>query len=78
MKRTKIGDVYAIKLMNGYKLYQWAYTIPRKGKFMRVFDGLFDNIPNNIEDLVNNPHSYIIEFDAPRAYRVGLAQLAGN
>ena len=78
MKRAKLGDVYCIKVPNGYKLYQWAYNVPRKGHYIRVFAGLYDSIPVDIEQIVALPHSYIISFYASRAYRIGLAQLLGN
>lgn len=78
MKRAKIGDVYAIKVPNGYKIYQWAYSIPRKGDYIRVFDGLHESIPNNLSEIVVGPHSYIISFDTKRAYRIGLAQMLDN
>ena len=78
MKRARLGDVYYIKVPNGNKLYQWAYSIPRKGDFIRVFDGLYSSIPDNLLDIVAGSHSYIISFDTKRAYRVGLAQLLGN
>lgn len=78
MRRAKLGDVYCIKLSNGYKLFQWAYRIPRRGDYIRVFDGLYDTIPEDIEDIVKGPHSYIVCFFASRAYRIGLAQFIAN
>lgn len=78
MKRARLGDVYCIKVPNGYKLYQWAYKIPRKGDYIRVFDGLYSTIPEDIESIVASLHSYIIYFNASRAYRIGLAHLLGN
>lgn len=78
MKRAKIGDVYSIRVPNGYKLYQWAYSIPRKGDYIRVFDGLHSAIPDNLFQIVAGPHSYIVSFDTKRVYRIGLAQMLGN
>lgn len=78
MRRIKIGDVFFIKLTNGYKLFQWAYDIPKKGQFLRVFPGLFDFVPDNIEDLVDEEHSYIIAARIRRLYRIGLAQFLVN
>lgn len=78
MKRARIGDVYYVKVPNGYKLYQWAYYIPRKGDYIRVFDGLYATIPENLSEIVAGPHSYIISFDTKRAYRIGLARMLGN
>lgn len=78
MKKAKLGDVFSIKVPNGFKLFQWAYSIPQKGDYIRVFDGLFQSIPNDIDAIVCSPHSYIISFYVSRAYRIGLAQNLGN
>lgn len=78
MKRARIGDVYAVKVPNGYKLYQWAYKVPYWGDFIRVFDGLFEVVPKNIAEIVAGPHSYILPFYASKAYRVGLARMIDN
>lgn len=78
MKRAKIGDVYAIKVPNGYKLYQWAYSVPREGDYIRVFDGLYSSVPENLPEITAGPHSYIISFETKRAYRIGLARVLGN
>ena len=78
MKRPKLGDVYYVKVPNGYKLFQWAYSIPRKGDYIRVFDGLYENIPEDIADIVAGPHSYILPFNLKRLYRLGMSQLLAN
>ena len=78
MRQSKIGDVYSIKLPNGYKLFQRAYDIPRQGRFIRVFDGLYETIPDNIAEIIAGPHSYIIDFYASRAYRIGLVHFVEN
>ena len=80
MRRAKIGDVYYMKVINGYKIYQWAYRVPRRGDYIRVFDGLYSELPDKkyIEELVKTEHSYIINFNAGRAYRTELAYLIDN
>ena len=78
MRRIKIGDVFFIKVTNGYKLFQWAYDIPQRGQFLRVFSGLFDTVPNNIENLVDGEHSYIIAARIRRLYRLGLVEFLAN
>ncbi len=78
MRRGKIGDVYAVKVPNGYKLYQFAYKIPKWGDYIRVFHGLYDTIPTNIAEIANGPHDYIIGFFSSRLYRIGLAQFLEN
>ncbi len=78
MRRGKIGDVYAVKVPNGYKLYQFAYKIPKWGDYIRVFPGLYDALPENIAEIANGPHDYIIGFFSNRLYRIGLAQFLEN
>ena len=78
MRRSKIGDVYSVKLPNGYKLLQRAYVVPRVGDFVRVFKGLYKEIPENIQDIVSGPHEYLISFHSSRAYRIGLFELVCN
>ena len=78
MRRAKLGDVYYIKLLNGYKIYQWAYIHHRRGEYIRVFDGLYQNIPDNIDEIVSGPHSYVLAFDTKRSYSLGLSVLIGN
>ena len=78
MKRAKLGDVYYVKLPNGYKIYQWAYDIPKKGTYCRVFDGLYDSVPDNIAEIVAGPHSYVLDFPTKRSYSLGLSVPLGN
>lgn len=78
MRRAKLGDVYVIHVPNGYKIFQWAYQIPQLGKYIRVFDGLYDSVPNNVTEIVLGEHSYIIGFDVSKVYRIGLAQFVDN
>ena len=46
MRRAKLGDVFAVKVPNGYKIVQWAYRIEKFGNYIRVFDGLYDTLPD--------------------------------
>lgn len=78
MRRVKIGDVYYIKVPNGYKIFQYAYDIPRKGRYIRVFDGLYQEIPKNLSDIVHSQHSYIISLYITKACRIGLAVFLDN
>lgn len=78
MRRIKIGDVFYVKVTNGYKLFQWAYDIPNRGQFIRVFPGLCNSIPDNIKEIVNEDHSYIIAARIRRLYKIGLAVFLGN
>lgn len=78
MKRLKLGDVFAVKVPNGYKLYQWAYNIPKHGEYIRVLKGLYNEIPSDIDRIVKEQHNFVINFNFRRAYRIGLSQLLGT
>lgn len=78
MPRAKIGDAYAVKVPRGYKIIQWAYHMERYGSFIRVFDGLYEAIPENIAEIVAGEHSYVTDLFVGRAYRIGLLQWLGN
>lgn len=78
MKRIKLGDVFAFKTEKGIKIIQWAYSPPKYGDFIRVFDNLYNKIPKNIDDIVNGSHSYIIGTDPKRLYKKEIIQLIGN
>ena len=75
MTRTKIGDVYAFKTERGYRIIQWGYFIEKRGNFVRVFPNFYNEIPQNIEDIVFKECSYIIQFAISKMYRKGLLQL---
>lgn len=78
MRRAKVGDLYCMKVPNGYKLYQWAYHIPKFGQYIRVFPGLYHEIPSDVEEIAASKHSYIVGFAAGKAYRLGLSEHLGN
>ena len=78
MKRAKLGDVYYVKVSKGYKIFQWAYSIPKKGDYIRVFEGLYTDVPSEIEEIVQGPHSYIIPCYTKKMYQVGISKLIGN
>ena len=75
MKRTKIGDVYAFKTERGYRIIQWAYTIEKRGDFVRVFPNFYQEIPSNVEDIVSSDCAYIMGFYISKMYRKGLLEL---
>ena len=78
MRQAKLGDVYAVKVPNGYKIIQWAYHIQKYGRFIRVFEDLYDTYPKNIAEIVNAEHSYVTDLYVGRAYRIGLLEFLGN
>lgn len=78
MRRAKIGDLYCMKVPNGYKIYQFAYKHPNGCSYIRVFPHLYDKIPNDLKEIAESEHSYIIGFAAGKAYRNNLAEFLGN
>lgn len=67
-----------MELPNGYKLFQFAYRIPKRGTFIRVFDGMYKTIPNNVFDIIDGPHSFIIDAPINQFCRIGLINFIGN
>jgi len=78
MKKAQLGDVYAFRTERGYRIIHWAYYKEKHGKFVRIFPGFFDEIPNNIDEIINGECAYIICFDAPKAYKKGIFILLKN
>lgn len=78
MRRPKLGDLYSVKVPNGYKIIQWAYRIEKYGDFIRVFDGLHASVPENLSDIAAGPHSYITSLHVSKASRIGLLDWLGN
>ena len=74
MKRTQVGDVYAFKTERGYRIIQWGYFIEKQGNFVRVFPDFYAEIPPNIEAIVSNECSYIIQFAISKFYRKGMLE----
>ncbi len=72
MKQAKIGDVYAFKTEKGYRIIQWGYSIEKYGNFVRVFPDFYAEIPTNIETIVSENCSYIIQFAITKFYRKGM------
>ena len=75
MKRTKLGDVYALKTERGYRIIQWAYHIEKYGNFVRVFPNFYQDIPSDIEAVLFTEHSYILPFAISKLYKTGLLEL---
>ena len=75
MKRTMVGDVYALKTERGYRILQWAYFIEKEGKFVRVFPNFYQEIPTNIDQIVSGECSYMLHFDISKMYRKGILEL---
>ena len=75
MKRTQVGDVYAFKTERGYRIIQWGYFIEKCGKFARIFPGFYKEIPSDVESIVSNECSYIIQFYNTNFYKKGMLEL---
>ena len=78
MKREKLGDVYAFKTDRGYRIMQWAYNIEKRGKYIKVFDGFFDQAPDNLDEIVRGDCLYMLPFPIQKLYKKGIVELWGN
>jgi hypothetical protein len=78
MKRSQLGDVFAFKTDRGYRIMHWVYRIEKMGYFVKVFPGFYNEIPENIEEIIEGEYSYMINADARRLYNKGIFEHIGN
>lgn len=78
MKRLKLGDILAFQTDRGYRIFHWAYNVPKKGKYIRVMPGFYQTIPNNLNDIVSGECAFIIWADINWYYKNGLFILVGH
>lgn len=61
-----LGTVYAIKTSKGYAIGQIADIEERLGLYIcRIFSKLYDNIPTEVEDIVEKKEDYILIVNLP-------------
>lgn len=78
MKRAKLGDVFAFKAERGYRIIQWAYHIPKKGRFLKIFPGFYDEKPSNLIEILNGDCLYIVNFYLPFLLSKNILDFWGN
>ena len=78
MKRLKLGDILAFQTDRGYRIFHWAYNVPKKGKYIRVMPGFYQTIPNNLNEIVSGECAFIIWADINWYYKNGLFVLVGH
>ena len=78
MKRYRVGDVFAFKTANGYRIILWAYTIDKFGDFVRVLPGFYDTIPSDALDIATGTCSFIIQVSIKTMCKKNLLTYIGS
>lgn len=81
MARAKIGDVIEIKTEKGlaYAQYTHNHTAPpRYGQLIRVFDGLHEKQPDNLNVLVRGSILFLTFFPLHSALSRSIFRVVGN
>ncbi|MBQ3258166.1 MAG: hypothetical protein IJA67_12265 [Oscillospiraceae bacterium] len=77
-KRPKLGDVLYTKVPNGYKIYQWVFKDTRWGNLVFVFSGLYNGVPNNVQEIVSAQEGYLMSMPVGKACRIGFSTIIDN
>lgn len=78
MKRIKIGDLFEIKTKNGKAFLQYMYKDAKLGELVRILPGIFKEIPNNLDQVINQEELFYIYFPLNAAYKKNIVQLIDN
>ncbi|WP_299097163.1 hypothetical protein [Winogradskyella sp.] len=75
--RTKIGDVFMIKINKGYGCFQLVSSNKFEGELIKVFYKIYDIEPISIEEIVSNDF-YFVGFPLKYALKRNLVTQIGN
>jgi hypothetical protein len=78
MKRIAIGDVFSINTPKGNAYFQYACKDKNNIEMLRIFPGLFEDIPSDLGELVRKKELFLISFPLAAAYRRELVELVGS
>jgi hypothetical protein len=59
MKKIKIGDLFEISTPKGKAYFQYVFELNGIGSLIRIFDGLFDTVPAELYEIVNNEENFL-------------------
>lgn len=78
MVRLKVGDVFQILTPKGKAYIQYVFNNETIGELIRVFPGLYDNQPINLEEIVTRNEEYFVHFPVKAANKQKLIDKMGN
>lgn len=74
----KIGDVFEIVTPKGKAYIQYVFKNETLGELIRVLQGVYEQRPQNLEEIVNKSEQYFIHFPVKVANKQRIIELSGN
>ena len=78
MARVKIGDMVEIKTTRGFAYAHYTHKHKQYGALLRVFQGLYDAPPSNLEDVVRQKVAFSCFFPLGAAVHRKIVSVVGN
>lgn len=77
-KRVKFGDVIEIVTSKGYAYAQYTHKDSMMGALLRIFKGIYEKKPSNIEQVLNNEIQFSTFFPLQAAVNRKIVEIIAN
>ena len=77
-KRVKFGDVIEIVTSKGYAYAQYTHKDSMMGALLRIFKGIYEKKPSNIEQVLNNEIQFSTFFPLQAAVNRKIVEVVAN
>lgn len=77
MVKFELGDIFEIETSKGKGYFQCVHSDELRGELIKVFNHLFLNKPENIENILFDYDFYYLGFPLESAYRKKIVQKVG-
>jgi len=74
MNKIRIGDLFEISTPKGKAYFQYVFELNGIGSLIRVFDGLFDTVPEKLYEIVNNEEKFFVYFPLKYALKYNVVR----
>ncbi|MCB9045969.1 MAG: hypothetical protein H6550_07500 [Chitinophagales bacterium] len=78
MNKIKPGDVFEINTARGRAYLHYIYMDENLGELIRILPGLYSDMPENIQEIVQMPERYVLYFPLNLAYKKKIVSLVGS
>ena len=77
-KRIKLGDIFEIKTSKGLVYIQYVHKNNLNLEMIKVYDGIFNQGPENLEYLKVGKERFFVHFPLLAAYKQGIVEFVCN
>lgn len=78
MGRIKVGDVFGIATSKGMAYLHYIHEEPKQCELIRVLPGLYEEPPQNLEEIVRMEERFMISFPLKAAYHRKIVVKVGH